>query len=116
VTSQFPTFVFHRSNAFLQVICLMVLAVQLNVLLHAESRVTCRSVLKLRLCFARISRASISLLMFESVILLVYSLYAKDIEPVKLRPTLLASTPELISIISEINAEGRISNHSQSVN
>jgi hypothetical protein len=51
VTSQFPTFVSHRSSAFLRVIRLMVSATQLTAVLHAGSPVTCHNFLNIRLCF-----------------------------------------------------------------
>jgi hypothetical protein len=44
VTSQFPAFVFHRSNAFLRVISLMFFATELCAVLYAGSWVTCHSV------------------------------------------------------------------------
>jgi hypothetical protein len=44
----------------------------------------------------------------ERVILLVDSLYAEAIEAVKLRAALSASTPELISILGDINSEARL--------
>jgi hypothetical protein len=46
--------------------------------------------------------------MSESVILLVASLYAEAREAVKSRAALLASTPELISILGDINSEARL--------
>jgi hypothetical protein len=46
-----------------------------------------------------------SLLMFESVILLVDSLYAEVIEAVKSRATLSASSSEFVWILDEINSE-----------
>jgi hypothetical protein len=76
VTSQFRTFVSHCSSAFLWVIHLMVMATQLTVVLRDGSQVTCHSFLNLRLCYSSLSRPDGSLLKFESVILLVDSLYA----------------------------------------
>jgi hypothetical protein len=81
VTSQFPTFVSHRSSAFLRVIRLMVLATQLTAVLHAGSRVTCHSFLNF-LCFSRRSIPGRSLFRFESIILLVPILYPDAIEVV----------------------------------
>jgi hypothetical protein len=43
--------------------------------------------------------------MSESVILLVYNLYAKAVEAVKWCTTLSASSPELISVLGDINSE-----------
>jgi hypothetical protein len=79
VTSQFSTFVSHRSSAFLRVIRLMVLATQLNNISHAGSRVTCHSSLDFLSCFSRLYRPGISLFRSECVILLVDSLYAEAI-------------------------------------
>jgi hypothetical protein len=53
--------------------------------------------------------------MYESVTLLVASLYAEAIETVKFRAALSASTLELISIMGDINSEARLLNQSQSV-
>jgi hypothetical protein len=107
VTSQFPTSVSRRSNAFLRVIRLKALATQLTAFLHAGSRVTCHSVLNPCLCFRRLSRPGRSLLRSENVILLVDSLSAKAIEGVKLRVALSATSPELISILRGMNSEAR---------
>jgi hypothetical protein len=82
VTSQFPTFVSHRSSAFLRVIRLMILETQLSAVFHDGSRVICHSFLNLRLCFGKFSRPGTSLLMFKSVILLVAILYAEAIDAV----------------------------------
>jgi hypothetical protein len=46
--------------------------------------------------------------MSESVNLLVASLYAGAIEAVKSRAALSASTPELISVLDDINSEARL--------
>jgi hypothetical protein len=46
--------------------------------------------------------------MFESVTLLLASLYAEAIEHVKSRAALSASTQELISILGDINSEARL--------
>jgi hypothetical protein len=46
--------------------------------------------------------------MSEIVTLLVASLYAEAIEAVKLRAALSPSTPELISILGDINSEARL--------
>jgi hypothetical protein len=46
--------------------------------------------------------------MFESVILLVDSLYTEAIECVMSRAALSASTSELISILVDINSEARL--------
>jgi hypothetical protein len=53
--------------------------------------------------------------MSKSVTLLVASLHAEAIEAVKSRAALSASTPELISILGDINSEARLLNQSQSV-
>jgi hypothetical protein len=45
--------------------------------------------------------------MSESVTLLVASVYAEAIEAVKSRAALSAYTPELISILDDINSEAR---------
>jgi hypothetical protein len=116
VTLEFPTSVFHRSCAFLQVIRVLVLATQLTAILHAESQVNCHSFLNLHLCLNRLSRPGRSLLKFKSIMLHVNSLYAEDTEAVRLRAALLASSFELIWILGEINWEARLWNCSQSVN
>jgi hypothetical protein len=54
--------------------------------------------------------------MFESVTLLVASLYAEATEEVKSRAALSASIPELILILGDINSKARFLNRSQSVN
>jgi hypothetical protein len=46
--------------------------------------------------------------MSEGVTLLVASLYAEAIEAVKLHAALLASIPELISVLDDINSEARV--------
>jgi hypothetical protein len=46
--------------------------------------------------------------MSENVILLVASLYAEAIEAVKSCTTLLASTPEVISILGDINSKVKL--------
>jgi hypothetical protein len=50
--------------------------------------------------------------MSESVTLLVVSLYAEGTESVKSRAALSASTPELISILGDINSEAGLWNWS----
>jgi hypothetical protein len=75
----------------------MVLVTQLTAILHAGSRLTCHSFLKVRLYFGRLSRPGKSLLSSESVILLVYSLCTEAIEVVKLLATLSASSPTVTS-------------------
>jgi hypothetical protein len=116
VTSQFPTFVSHRSSACRQTSRLMVLATPLTAVLLAGSRVTCHSFLNDRLCFSRLSRPGRSLLRSESVILLLDRLYAEAIEAVNSRAALSASSPESVSILGEIYSEARLWNHSKSVN
>jgi hypothetical protein len=76
VTSHFRNFVSHASSAFLLVMSLIILATQLSVLLHAGSWVTRHTFLNLPLCFSKLSRPGISLLMSESLFLFVDSLYA----------------------------------------
>jgi hypothetical protein len=46
--------------------------------------------------------------MSESVTLLVASLYAEAIDAVKSRAALSASTPELISILGDINSKAKL--------
>jgi hypothetical protein len=70
VTSQFPPFVSRRSSNFLRVIRLLVLATLLTVVLHAGSRVTCRSFLNLPVCFSRLSRPGRPLLRSEIAVFL----------------------------------------------
>jgi hypothetical protein len=116
VSSQFFTFVSHRSSAFLRVIRLMVLATQLSAVLHAGSQVTFHSFLNLLLCFSRLSRPGRSLFRSEGVILLDDSVYTEAIEEVNLLTALSATIPELVWILGEINSEARLRNRSQSVN
>jgi hypothetical protein len=54
--------------------------------------------------------------MYESETLLVDSLYAEDIEAIKLRTALSVSSSKLISILGNINSEANFLNRSQSVN
>jgi hypothetical protein len=108
VTSVLPIFVSHRSTAFLWVIRLIEFVTQLTAVLHAGAFVSRQNFLSLRLCFNSRSRPGISLFMSESVTLLVASLYAKSIEAVKSRAALSASTPELISILGDINSEATV--------
>jgi hypothetical protein len=68
VTSQFSIFVSRRSNAFLRIIRLTILATELTAVLRAGSRVTCHRFLNLRLCFSRLSSSGGSLFMSESII------------------------------------------------
>jgi hypothetical protein len=116
VTSQFHTFVSHYLSAFLQVIRLMVLATRLIAVLNAGSWLTCYSFINPRLCFDSLSKPGNSLLRSESEFLLVDSLYTEDTETGKSQAAWSASSPELIWILGEINAETRLWNHSQSVN
>jgi hypothetical protein len=106
----------HRPGAFLRVIRLMVLGIQLCVIFHAGSRAICHSFLNHRLCFGKFSRTGISLLMSESVILLVAILYVEAIEAVKSRTALSAPSSELFWILGKINSEAKRWNRSQSVN
>jgi hypothetical protein len=94
VTSQFPILVSQRSS----VIPLMVLVTQLTAILHVGSQVTYHSFLNHRLCFSRLSRTSRCLLRFESVILLVGSLYAETIEALKSRVAISASISNLLGL------------------
>jgi hypothetical protein len=89
---------------------------QLTAALYAGSLVSCYNVLSLRLCFNSRSRPGISLLVSEYVTLLVASLYPEAIKAVKSHAALSASTPELISILGDINSKARLLNRSQSVN
>jgi hypothetical protein len=116
VTSQFPILFSHRSNAFLRVNRLMEFATRLYADLHAGSLVSCHNFLSLRFCFNRNSNPGLSLFRVESLILLVDSLYAEATEAVKLHAALSASSPELMSILSDIKSEARLWNCSQSVN
>jgi hypothetical protein len=116
VTSQFPTFISHRSSAFLRVIRLMVLATQLSAVLHVKSRVNCHTFFNLWLCFGRLSRAGIQLFRSGSVIFHIDSLYAEAIESVKSQAALWGSSPDLVWILGEINSEARLWNRSQFVN
>jgi hypothetical protein len=94
--------------ALFRVILLIDFVTQLTAILHAESLVSCHNFLSLCLCFNNQSRPVWSLFMPESVILLVDKLYAEAIEAVKSRTDLSASTPELISILGDINSEIRL--------
>jgi hypothetical protein len=85
----------------------MVLATQVTAVLHGGTQVTCHSFLNLRLCFSGLFRLGRSLLRSEHVILFVDSLYSEAIEAVKSCPALLASSPELIWILGEINSQAR---------
>jgi hypothetical protein len=89
---------------------------QLTSVLHAGSLVSCHNFLSLRLYFNSRFRPGISLFMSESETLLVASLYAEATGTVKSRVALSASTPELISILGDINSEARLCNRSKSVN
>jgi hypothetical protein len=104
VTSQFFTLVSHRSS----IIRLMVLVTQLTVILHAGSQVTYDSFLNHRLYFSRLSRTGRRLLRFESVILLVCSLYTESIKALKSRAAIPASFSELIRVLGKINSETRL--------
>jgi hypothetical protein len=73
VTSQFPTFASYRFSAFLRIINLTVLVIQLTAILHAGSWVTCHSFLHLSFCYSRLSIPGRSLFRSESVSLLVDS-------------------------------------------
>jgi hypothetical protein len=97
VTSVLPIFVSHSSHAFLQVISLIYFMTQLTADLHAGSLVSCHSFLSVCLCFNNRSKPGRLLFMFESVTLLVDSLYGEATEAVKLRAALSASTPRVIS-------------------
>jgi hypothetical protein len=91
-----PIFISHRSSAFLRAIHLIAFETQLNVVLHAGSLVSCHNFRGLCLCFNSRSKSGRSLLMSQSVILLVESLYAEAIEAVKSRAALMASTSDFI--------------------
>jgi hypothetical protein len=49
-----------------------------------------------------------SLFISKSIILLVDNLYAEATEAIKSRAALLASTPELISTLDDINSEAML--------
>jgi hypothetical protein len=100
-------FVSHRSSSFLRVIRLIDFVNQLTALLLTGSLVSCQNFLSLRLCFNSRSRPGISLLISDSVTLLVASLFAEAIEVVKSRAALSASTPQLSSILGNIDSEAR---------
>jgi hypothetical protein len=97
-------FVSRRSSTFLLVIYLIDFVTQLTAALHGGSLVSCHNFLSLRLYFNSRSRPGISLFISESVTLLVASLYAEAIEAIKSHAALSASTPELISILGDINS------------
>jgi hypothetical protein len=59
-------------------------------------------------CLNNQSKPGRSFLMSKSVILLFDSLYAEAIEAEKSRAALSASTPDLISISSDINSDARL--------
>jgi hypothetical protein len=115
VTSVLLSLVSHRSSAFFRVIHLISFVNQFTAILHAGFLVSYHNFLSLCLCFNKRSDPGMSFIS-ESVTLLVDSLYAEAIEAVKLRVTLSASTPELISTLGEISSEARLWNRSQSVN
>jgi hypothetical protein len=107
VTSVLLNFVSHHSIAFLRVIRLIDFVIQLTSVLLTGSQVSCQNFLSLRLCFNSRSRPVISLLMSDSVTAQIASLYAEAIEVVKSRAVLSSSTPQLISILGDINSEAR---------
>jgi hypothetical protein len=76
VISKFPILVFYHSSSFLWVIHLMVLVTQLTVVLHAGSWVLCQNVLNFWFWFKKLSKTGRLLFKFESMTLLVDSLYA----------------------------------------
>jgi hypothetical protein len=91
VTSQFPIFVSHRSNAFLRVIRLMGLATQLTAVLYAGSRVSGHNFLNLRLCFKLTAKS-------ESELLYDWRLTANQFI---LAPSPSSSRPELFFFATE---------------
>jgi hypothetical protein len=112
VTLVLLIFVSHRPNAFLRATRLIDFVTQLTAVLQAGSLVSCHNFLSLRLWLGSRTRPGISLFMSESVTLLVASLHAEAIEAVKSSAALSASTPELITILGEINSEARLWNRS----
>jgi hypothetical protein len=98
VTSMIPIFVSHRSSALLRDIRLIDFETQLTAVLHAGFLGSCHNFLSLCFCFNNRSRPGTSLLMSESVILLVDNRYAEAVEAVNSHAALLAPTSELISI------------------
>jgi hypothetical protein len=58
--------------------------------------------------FSRLSRPDRSLLRYESVVLLIDSLYAEAIEAEKVADRFIGFFPELIWILGEINSEARL--------
>jgi hypothetical protein len=101
-------FSFPPFKCLFAVIRLIAFVSRLTATLHAGSLVSCHNFLSLCLCFNNRSRPGQSLFISESVTLLVDSLYAEAIEVVKSGAALSASTPELISILGEINSETRL--------
>jgi hypothetical protein len=108
VTSELPIFVSHGSSAFLRIIRLIDFVFQLTAVLQAGSLVPCHNFLSFRLCFNNPSRPGRSLFISESVNLLVDNPYGEATEAGKWLAALLASTPELISILGDINSEARL--------
>jgi hypothetical protein len=99
-------------KCLLRVIRLIAFETQFTAALHAGSLVSCHNFRSLCLCLNNRSKPGRSLLRSRSVILLVDSLYAEAIEAENSRAALSASTPDLISILGDINSEARFWNRS----
>jgi hypothetical protein len=104
----FASFVSHRSSAFFRIMRLIDFETQLTAFLYPGSLVSCQNFLILFLYFNSRSRPGRSLFNSNKVILLVDSLYAEATGTVEARAALLASTPELISILGDIKFEARL--------
>jgi hypothetical protein len=98
VTLALSVFISHRSSAFLLVIRLIAFETQLTAFYMLDPWFLATFFRSICLCFNSRPIPGNSLLRFKYVILLVYSLYAEEIQAVKLRAYLLASIPDLISI------------------
>jgi hypothetical protein len=73
-----PIFVSRRSSAFLRVIRLIDFVTKLIAGLRAGFLVSCHNILSFRLCFKSRSRPGMMMFMYESVTLMIASLYAKQ--------------------------------------
>jgi hypothetical protein len=90
------------------VIRLIAFKTQLSAVLHAGYLVSYHNLHSLCLSFNNRSKPGSLLLRSKSVILLVDSLYAEAIEAEKSRAALSASTPDLCSILGDINSDARL--------
>jgi hypothetical protein len=107
VTSVFANIVSHRSSVFFRVMRLIAFETPFTAVSHPASLVSCHNFLILFLYFNSRSRPCRALFNPDKVILLVDSLYV-EIEAVKSRASLSASTPEFISILGDIKFESRL--------